>query len=169
MLDLDVDEGRVHMRMLPTRYMTQAKPVQIKKQVAQLQHVQAPLKGLSLDAKLTAGDPLLAPILDNFIVEEDRITCRAGTKLMMTHPDGKPIFCLVPHYGAPGQLAAATNGKLANISTGASIKEGFASDDWHWTSFSNLSDTDYTVMVNGATASGRGMADRRRPTSSRRR
>ena len=137
------------MRILPSRYMAQAKPVLIKKQRAQLQHVQAPLKGLSIYSKLTTSDPLLAPVLDNFIVEEDRITCRAGTLLRMTHADAKPIFCLVPFYGAPEQLAAATNGKLVNITTGDTIRDGFTSDDWHWTSFSNLSDKDYTVMVNG--------------------
>lgn len=137
------------MRMLPSRYMAQAKPIRIKQQVAAVQHVQAPLKGLSIYAELKAGDPLLAPILDNFIVEEDRITCRGGTMLISTHPDANPIACLVPFYGQPSRLAAATNGKLANITTTATIKGGFTSDDWHWTSFSNLSDTDYTVMVNG--------------------
>ena len=39
--------------------------------MAQSQHVSAPLKGLCF-AKLTPGDPLTAPILDNFVIEEDR-------------------------------------------------------------------------------------------------
>jgi len=37
------------MRMMPSRYLTKAQPVLAKKKVAgQIQHLQAPLKGLSL-------------------------------------------------------------------------------------------------------------------------
>ena len=137
------------MRVMPSRYTTRAQPLKMKQRVAALQHIQAPLKGLSLVSKLVQGDPLTAPILDNWIVEEDRITCRAGSKLMRAISPGRPVVCLVPFYGDNSKLAAATDGKLYDILTGTLIKDGFSSDDWHWTAFSNLSSTDFTVMVNG--------------------
>ena len=55
---------------------------------------------------------------------------------------------MIPYYGAPQELAAAAGGKIYDLS-GAEIKTGYGGDDWAWTSFSNLSSVDYTVMVNG--------------------
>ena len=137
------------MRAFPTRY-AQPRPAQIKKAVSQVAHVTAPLKGLSLSSKLTTGDPLTATILENFVIEEDRISVRAGHAKLITHADARPIAHLIPYYGTPQKLAAATNHKLADAFTGADLKTGFSSDDWHWTSFANLGQEKFTVMVNGA-------------------
>lgn len=137
------------MRVMPSRYTTKAQPVMVKgRPPGKVKHLSAPLKGLSLSSKLVAGDPLTAPVLDNWIVEEHRIVSRGGTKLTVTLPGSAPVRALIPYYGFPEQLAVATNGKLYNLD-GTVLKEPFTSDDWHWTAFSNLSDQDFTVMVNG--------------------
>lgn len=136
------------MRMLPSRYTTQAKPVRVKGRASQLRHLSAPLKGLNLSSKLVPGDPLTAPVLDNWIVEENRIVARGGTRPIVTLPGGLPVAALVPFYGTNSQLLAASGGKLFHLD-GTVAKEPFSSDDWHWTAFSNLSAVDYTIMVNG--------------------
>jgi hypothetical protein len=135
------------VRMLPTRFLS-PKPMQIKRQVAALRHVSAPLKGLSLSSKLVPGDPLTAVVLDNWIIEENRITSRPGYSLSLAHPDGQPIESFVPYYGAPNKIAAATNGKVSLLD-GTTVHGGFTSNDWSVTSFSNLSAVEYSVMVNG--------------------
>lgn len=135
------------MRMMPSRY-AMPKPAQIKRAVAGLKHVSAPLKGLSLSSKLVAGDPLTAVVLDNWVIEENRIKCRAGTRLQYTHAAGHAIEQLVPFYGQPSKLAMATNGEI-RLLDGTLVQAGFTGNDWSWTSFANLSATDYTVMVNG--------------------
>jgi hypothetical protein len=135
------------MRMMPARYL-ERKPLLVKKAVAKVKHLSAPLKGLSLSSKLQEGDPLTAPILDNFIIEENQIRARAGTKLIYTDAGAQPIWCLIPYYGGLNRLAAATNGEI-RLFNGSLVKGGFTSNDWHWTAFSNLSANEYTVMVNG--------------------
>src|SRR4029450_5575051 len=99
------------MRMMPVRYLD-PKPLQVKKQVAQIQHVSAPLKGLSQSSKLTTGDPLTAVILSNFVVDDDRISARAGYLKMFTDVDAMPIEALVPFYGQPQRRLAAPHHKL---------------------------------------------------------
>ena len=49
------------MRMLPSRYTQGGAPLQFKKKISQIKHLQAPLKGLSLTSKLVAGDPRFLP------------------------------------------------------------------------------------------------------------
>jgi hypothetical protein len=135
--------------MLPSRYLAKAQPLKIKKgQVTQLKHLQAPLKGLSLSSELVAGDPLLAPILDNFVVEEDRIRVRAGTRLVQTIPAAVPISVIIPYYGTPPDYALAAGGKVY-ASDNTIIGTGFGSDDWGWSTFSNLGDAEYTILCNG--------------------
>jgi hypothetical protein len=136
--------------MLPTRYASKMASSVVKKDRADLAHVSVPSKGLSLLAQSNVSDAQLAGILTNFYVDDDRITARAGYKKIATCPGGQPIEHLVPYYGQPEQLAAATNHTLCDAVTGAVLKSGFTSDDWYWTSFSNLGDDEYTVMVNGA-------------------
>lgn len=136
------------MRMLPTRYINRAQPLRIKRQPAAVRHISAPLKGLSLSSKLVTGDPLTATVLENWVVEENLIRARPGTRLMHQLPDATPVEQLVPYYGQPNHLAAANSGKLTMID-GTVLKTGFLSNDWSWTSFTNLGDTEYTVMVNG--------------------
>lgn len=138
------------MRIMPSRYSTQARPVQIKSAPSRIQHVSAPLKGLSLSSKLTPGDPLTAVILKNFVVDDDRVTCRAGYVKIATAAVAAPIHHLIPWYGGTPRLLAASNNNLLDAQTGAVIKGGFTSNDWHWSSFSNLGTADFTVMVNGA-------------------
>ena len=136
------------MRMMPSRYLM-GKPAQIKRTVAQIKHVSAPLKGLSLSSKLLQGDPLTASVLDNWVIEENQIRCRSGT--LATVLDllvDKPIDQLVPYYGAPSRLAAAGDGKLV-LFDNTLLKDGFTGNDWSCTAFTDLSTTDYTVMVNG--------------------
>jgi hypothetical protein len=134
--------------MLPTRTLT-PEPLKAKKRVADLKHLSAPLKGLSLSSKLTVGDPLTAPILDNWVIEENQISCRAGTRLNTTFASPTPVWCLIPYYGGLNKLAAAINNEIRLLDT-TLVKGGFTSNDWHWTSFSNLSANEYTILVNGA-------------------
>jgi len=135
------------MRMLPSRYM-QPQPASVKRNAAALKHISAPLKGLSLSSKLVTGDPLTAVVLDNWVVEENQIKARAGTQLRYTHAAGNPVETLVPYYGEPNKLAVATAGEMRLLDN-TLVQGGFTSNDWSWTSFSNLSATDYTIMVNG--------------------
>ena len=135
------------MRMLPSRYL-QGKPLTIKKMVSRIQHLSAPLKGLSLDSKLIQGDPLLAPILDNWSVDEFQIRVRPGTKLVQTLPSAAAISAIIPYEGlAPSHLLAADLKLYAPDN--AVLGDTFGSDDWDWTAFSNLGELDYTIMVNG--------------------
>jgi len=136
------------MRMMPSRYLTKAQPVLAKKKVAgQIQHLQAPLKGLSLSSQLVLGDPLKAPILDNWVVEEDKIRVRPGTFLRQTITG--PISTIIPYYGIPDDYALASGSKIYS-SDGVVIANAMTRDDWAWTSFSNLGDREYTVLCNGA-------------------
>ena len=137
------------MRMLATHYTGKAEPAIAKKKRAQIAHVLPPLKGLSQATMFTAGDPQTATILVNFVVEDDSIKCRAGYKKIATRGTAA-IWHLIPWYGVPTALLAASNHELWNAQNGTLVKGGFTSDDWHWTSFSNLGVGDYTIMVNGA-------------------
>lgn len=134
------------MRTMPDRY-AMPKPAKIKAQPSQVAHVQPPLKGLNLSSKLTTGDPLTAPILTNFVVEDDRITVRAGNKKISNIGGG--VQQLIPFYGTPQKMAAATATEIRLASTGALIRGGFSGGDWSFTSYANLGVADYTVMVNG--------------------
>lgn len=136
------------MRMMPSRYLSPA-PLKTKKRTADVKHFQAPLKGLSLTSKLVTGDPLKAPILDNWVVEEDKISCRPGIHLQHALPSITPISAIVPFYGAPQAMLLAQDTSLFSTSDVA-VGSGFTSDDWAWTAFSNLGARDYTIMVNGA-------------------
>lgn len=136
------------MRMMASRYTARAQPAQIKRSVAQVAHISAPLKGLSLSSKLVQGDPLTAPILDNWVVEENRILSRPGVRQLIALAATTPIETLVPFYGNSPDVALAQGGKLFN-SNGTLLKDGFTGNDWSWTAFSNLGVADYTVMVNG--------------------
>jgi hypothetical protein len=138
------------MRMMPSKYAAKAAPVQVKKgNAAATTHLTAPIKGLNLSSKLSQGDPLQATLLDNWVIDEDKIRVRPGRKLVYSHPDAKPIECQVPFYGAPTQnLALATNGKLTTMG-GVTLGAAFTSNDWSWSSYANLGMQTYTVMVNG--------------------
>lgn len=137
------------MRMLPSRYASRSKSAQLKKVVSQVKHLQAPLKGLSVNSKLVTTDAFTASVLDNFIIEKDRITVRPGLfKLAILSISG-PISTIVPFYGSPQTLLLASGSRLFTSDGATVVRSGFTSDDWSWTSFSNLSTIDYTVMVNG--------------------
>ena len=142
------------MRMAPHGHVAlknpRGTPVRAKgKPAARVAHFSAPLKGLSRAAELTETDPLLASILTNWVIEDDRITVRPGYIKMGQIAANTPISTIIPYYGAPNKLAFASgNGKLYDLS-GVEIKTGYGGDDWSWTSFSNLASVDYTIMVNG--------------------
>jgi hypothetical protein len=130
-------------RGTPTRALNKGRPA------ARVAHVGAPLKGLSRHAELGDADPQLASILTNWVVEDDRITVRPGYIKLGQIAANTPISTLIPFYGTPQKLAAASGGKIYDIA-GAQIAAGpYGGDDWSWTSFANLSSVDYTVMVNG--------------------
>lgn len=120
-----------------------------KKPSAKVAHFSAPLKGLSRFAELNEADPTLASVLTNWVVEQDRITVRPGFRKIGEIAGNPPISTMVPYYGAPNKLLAAAGGGLYGLS-GALVQGGYSNADWAWTSFTNLSDIDYTVMVNGA-------------------
>ena len=109
----------------------------------------APLKGLSRLAQLNEADPLLASILTNFIVEQDRITLRPGYFQMGAIAAGTPISTLIPYYGASPTFVAAAGDGLYNASGTRIGTHSYGSDVWQWTSFANLSQQKFTVMVNG--------------------
>lgn len=139
------------MRMLPSKYAAKAQPVTVKKGgLTSVSHATAPLKGLSLSGALAVGkDPLKATILDNWLIEEDKVRCRPGRRKIYAHADGKPIESLVPYYGTPIQnMGLATNGKFTTYS-GITLHTGYLGNDWSWTSFANLGTITYTLMVNG--------------------
>src|SRR4029077_4284181 len=91
--------GAHAMRMLPTEFLkikdrhgTQTRSK--RKSTSRVAHMSAPLKGLSRLAQLNEADPLLASILTNFVVEQDRISLRPGYFRMGTIADGRPISTL---------------------------------------------------------------------------
>jgi hypothetical protein len=137
---------------MPGRYATGAKPVQLKKSpVSEVKHLQAPLKGLSLNTKLVTGDALTALILDNWTIEKDRVTVRPGLKRLAQLVSQAPITTILPWYGGPPDtMVLAAEGKLYAADAVTVIRAGFTSDNWNWTAFSNLGEKDYTVAVNGA-------------------
>lgn len=138
------------MRMMPSRYAAKAQAFKVKPSASNVSHITAPLKGLSLSAKLSSNsDPLKATILDNWLIDEDKIRCRHGRRKIFTHGDGSPIESIVPFYGFPTQnMALGTAGKLTTYS-GINLGVAFSGNDWSWTSFANLGEQTYTVMVNG--------------------
>ena len=142
------------MRMMPTEFVklhdkrgtaTRSK----RKSTSHVAHMSVPLKGLSRLAQLNEADPLLASILTNFIVQQDRITLRPGYFRMGTITPGRPISTLIPFYGPNPTFIAAAGDGLFNASGTRIGTHSYGSDAWQWTSFANLSQTKYTVMVNG--------------------
>ena len=92
----------------------------------------------------------MASILINYIVEEDRITVRPSYIKLGQIAAGTAVSTLIPFYGSPiAKLVAASGGHLYDLSGVNVIASGYGGDDWAWTSFSNLSAIDYTIMVNG--------------------
>jgi hypothetical protein len=135
---------------MATHYTDRAVPKFFKKKHGELAHVAPPLFGLSLATQFNEGnkDEPTATILTNFTVEDDRIKVRAGFKKRATRGTA-PVWCLLPFYSDINALLAASNNELWDAQNGNLVKSGFTSNDWHWTAFSNLSQQDYTVMVNG--------------------
>lgn len=141
------------MRMLPTRYISGAKPIRVKKQPAKVNHLTAPLRGLDLSTKLSGNaggtDALTAPILKNFVIQENRIECRPGTAIVATHSAHQPIETIIPYFGALEAIAVATHGEVCFAPAMTVLKNGFTSNAWSWTSYANLGVKTYTVMCNG--------------------
>jgi hypothetical protein len=143
------------MRMLPTgmlelknKHGTPLRALHKGRPAAQVAHFTAPLKGLSYATDLETADPMLASILTNWVTEDDRITVRPGYIKMGQIAGNPPISTLIPYYGNPQTLAAAAGGSIYNLS-GTLLHGGYSSDTWSWTSFSNLSSVNFTVMCNG--------------------
>jgi hypothetical protein len=117
---------------------------------AKVAHFSAPLKGLSRAAEINEVDLLLASILTNWIVEDDRITVRPGYRKVGQIAGNPPISTVIPYYGSPQKIMFAAAGQMWDLAGNniAGISSA-GSDSWAWTSFSNLSAVDYTIMVNG--------------------
>ena len=142
------------MRMMPASYPRlrnpRGSPTRTKKPpVGKVAHLVAPLKGLSHFAQLNETDPLLASILTNWIVEQDRITVRPGYNQIGSISTGSPISTLIPWQSDTQKFVAAADGKLYRPDSTVLAAGPFGSDNWAWTMFSNLSAIDYTIMVNG--------------------
>jgi hypothetical protein len=140
--------------MMPTEFLKirdkHGTPTRSKrKATSHVAHMGAPLKGLSRLAALNEADPLLASILTNFVVEQDRITLRPGYFTMGTIADGRPISTLIPFYGGGSSFIAAAGDGLFSASGTRIGTHSYGSDAWQWTSFADLSQKKYTVMVNG--------------------
>src|SRR5678815_4263017 len=56
----------------------------------------------------------------------------------LNETDPMLVSTLIPYYGQPSKLAAASGDKIYSLA-GVQIGTGFGGDDWAWTSFSNLS------------------------------
>jgi hypothetical protein len=144
------------MRMMPAqpltlknRHGTPIRAMNKGRPAARVAHLGAPLKGLSRRSELTEGDPLLASILTNWIVEDDRITVRPGYIKLGQIAANTPVSALIPYYGSPIQKLLAASGTTLYDTAGAQVSTGWGGDDWAWTSYSDLSSVDYTIMVNG--------------------
>jgi hypothetical protein len=125
-----------------------------RRSTSHVAHVSVPLKGLSRLAQLNEADPLLASILTNWVVEQDRISLRPGYGQVGAIANGTAISTMIPFYGV-GQkfIVAAGDGAggygLFNA-TGTRIgTKTYLSDQWQWTSFADLSQKKWTAMVNG--------------------
>jgi hypothetical protein len=136
------------VRLGATRYATKAQPIRVKKDAAKVKHLQAPIKGLSVNSAMVQGDALTASILDNWIVEKDRVTVRPGLTKQLTLAAGTPIETIIPFYGDADTFLLASGGQLYT-SSGVPLVSTLGSNEWNWTAFSNLGEADYTVMVNG--------------------
>ena len=110
--------GFLHLknpRGTPVRVMNRGRPD------ARVEHFGAPLKGLSRRSELLAGDPLLASILTNWIVEEDRITVRPGYIKIGQTAAALPVSTMISFSGnglerliaASGTTLCATDGSIA--------------------------------------------------------
>ena len=154
-LDLNCGLGaHAIMRMMPTNQLAIKNPRGTqtrskRKSTSHVAHMSAPLKGLSRLAQLNEADPLLASILTNFVVQQDRITLRPGYFRMGRIADGRPISTLIPYYGSNPTFVAAAGDGLFNASGTRIGTHSYGSDMWQWTSFANLSQQQFTVMVNG--------------------
>lgn len=136
------------MRYLPSR-VTQIETAQVKPAISDVRHLSAPLKGLSLSSKLSTGDPMAAPILTNWVIGEDRIRVRPGYRLIRKI-SSTPVETFLSYSGVPSKMLAGSGGVVYEATSGASVKTGFTSNDWHWTMFANLSQVKYLMAVNGA-------------------
>jgi hypothetical protein len=142
------------MRMVPTNQLSIKNPRGTqtrskRKSTSRVAHMSAPLKGLSRLAQLNEADPLLASILTNFVVEQDRISLRPGYFRMGAIADGRPISTLIPFYGPNPTFIAAAGDGLFNAGGTRIGTHSYGSDQWQWTSFADLSQKKYTIMVNG--------------------
>jgi hypothetical protein len=137
------------VRLAISRYASRAAPTLIKRVASQSFHLDAPLKGLNLDGAMAPSDPRTATILDNWVVEESRILQRPGIRLYRELAAVAPITSLIPYYGPLQTFLMAQGGSLFTLA-GAALSSGFdPQSSWHWTSFANLSQVQYTVLVNG--------------------
>ena len=120
-----------------------------RRSTSHVAHVSVPLKGLSRYAQLNEADPLLASVLTNWVVEQDRISLRPGYAQIGALTDGRTISTLIPYYGVGQKFIAAAGDGLFNA-TGTRIgTKVYGGDQWQWTSFANLSQQKFTLMVNG--------------------
>jgi hypothetical protein len=142
------------MRMAPTEFlkirdkrgtMTRSK----RRSTSHVAHVSVPLKGLSRYAQLNEADPLLASVLTNWVVEQDRISLRPGYAQVGAIADGRQISTLIPFYGPSQKFIVGAGDGLFNASGTRIGTKVYGGDQWQWTSVSNLSDVKYTIMVNG--------------------
>ncbi|MEK1930979.1 MAG: hypothetical protein AAAC47_14600, partial [Pararhizobium sp.] len=93
------------MRQIASRYATKLQPASVKKTRAEVMHVAPPSQGMSIlsrtNAATTVKEAQFAGVLDNFYVDDDRISIRAGYKKIASCAGGQPVEHLVPYYGAP--------------------------------------------------------------------
>jgi hypothetical protein len=138
------------MRMLPNRMHSQpGRTAQVKRVISDVKHRSAPLKGLNLSSALTTGDPLTAPILMNWVIDEDRLRVRPGIRKIATC-GALPLQAFLPYSGSPAKMLVANQTTVYLATTGATIQGGFTSGDWSTTMFANLSQQKYLIGVNGA-------------------
>jgi len=137
------------VRMMPSRLSAGGQPTMAKgKPSSQVRSIAVPLDGMDLMQDLNLKDPTACPLLDNWEIEEDRISCRDGYRLT-NHVASTPIERLIPYFAAVKKLLAASGGVIYDALTNTSLKTGFTGNDWHWTMASSLATASQLAMVNG--------------------
>lgn len=122
-------------------------------QVATVQALPFPWRGLNLRDRLEAKNPEYAQILDNWIVEKGEGRLRYGFQPHATDMPAQPTRSLMVYSGGGNdQMFAASDGKIYNATSagavGAPDISGLGSDVWINVMYATTSGT-YLVMANG--------------------
>lgn len=117
---------------------------------ARASSIQTPVLGWNAKDSQDNMKPGFALQLDNWFPQSNSVQLRNGHIEFCDTGEGAHNAHLIEWAGASGELLAACNGKIFNVTTGtaASLGTGYGSDDWSFSSFST-GGGDYTLACNG--------------------